>query len=308
MEANLLTGLATAQISAMSLAQLDSLGNALPYTNWQNEVFQTGRINNYELTVNGGNDKTQFYTSASYQQNKSIIDKVDFKRGNIKIDVTNNINNKLKINFNAFLSTIYQNAPFAIDGSFLGNPSFSAALILPHNPVRGIDGNYFGLSPNKLMGLLSHNVIAVTDYNVGYERTNEALANLSLDYKIRPWLTFVSSGGIDYRIVQGRLYRDPRTPDGFGVGGRGTTHADWFANIITTQKLIIQKSFNNRHNIDGVLGYEFITRKQEGFSAQKTGYTSYQLPLLSAGGVIVSADEYMTENKKNSLFGNFNYN
>ena len=308
MEANLLTGLTTAQISAMSLAQLDSLGNALPNTSWQNEVFQTGRINNYELTLNGGNDKTQFYTSASYQQNKSIIDKVDFKRGNIKIDVTNNVNNKLKVNFNAFLSTIYQNAPFATDGSFLGNPSFAAALILPHNPVRGIDGNYFGLSPNKLMGLLSHNVIAVTDYNVGYERTNEALANLSLDYKIRPWLTFVSSGGIDYRIVQGRLFRDPRTPDGFGVGGRGTTHADWFANIITTQKLIVQKSFNNRHNIDGVLGYEFITRKQEGFSAQKTGYTSYQLPLLSAGGVIVSADEYMTENKKNSLFGNFNYN
>lgn len=308
METNLLTGLTTAQISAMSQSQLDSLGNALPNVNWQNEVFQTGRINNYELTLNGGNDKTQFYTSASYQQNKSIIDKVDFKRGNIKIDVTNYVNTKLKINFNAFLSTIYQNAPFATDGSFLGNPAFSAALILPHNPVRGTDGNYFGLSPSKLMGLLSHNVIAVNDYNVGYERTNEALANISMDFKIRPWITFVSSGGIDYRIVQGRLFRDPRTPDGFGVVGRGTTHADWYANIITTQKFVAQKSFNNTHNIDGVLGYEFITRKQEGFSAQKTGYTSYQLPLLSAGGIIVSANEYMTQNKKNSLFGTANYN
>jgi len=308
MEANLLTGLTTAQINAMTVAQLDSLGNALPNTSWQDAVFQTGRINNYELTLNGGNDKTQFYTSASFQTNKSSIDKVDFKRGNLKIDITNNINSKLKINFNAFLSTIYQNAPFATDGSFLGNPAFAAPLILPHNPVRGADGNYFGLSPNKVMGLLSHNVIAVTDYNVGYERTNEALANLSFDYKIRPWLTFVSSGGIDYRINQGRLFRDPRTPDGFNVVGRGTTHADWFANIITTQKFIIQKSFNNTHNIDGVIGYEFITRKQEGFSAQKTGFTSYQLPLLSAGGVIVSADEYMTENKKNSLFGTMNYN
>ncbi len=308
MEANLLTGLTTAQINAMTQTQLDSLGNALPNTSWQDAVFKTGRINNFELTMNGGNDKTQFYTSASYQTNKSIIDKVDFKRGNIKIDVTNNINTKLKINFNAFLSTIYQNAPFATDGSFLGNPAFSAALILPHNPVYGADGNYFGLSPSKIMGLLSHNVIAVTDYNVGYERTNEALANVSLDFKLRPWLTFVTSGGIDYRINQGRLFRDPRTPDGYNVQGSGNTHADWFANIITTQKLIIQKSFNNTHNIDGVVGFEYIARKQEGFSASKTGYTSYQLPLLSAGAVITAANEYMTENKKNSLFGNLNYN
>jgi TonB-dependent starch-binding outer membrane protein SusC len=308
MEANLLTGLTTAQINAMTLPQLDSLGNALPTVNWQNEVFRTGRINNFELTLNGGNDKTQFYTSASYQTNKSIVDPVDFKRGNIKIDVTNNINNKLKVNFNAFLSTIYQNAPFATAGSNLGNPAFAAAAILPHNPVRGADGNYFGLYPGKLMGILSNNVIATSDYNVGYERTNEALANVSLDYKLRPWLNFVSSGGIDYRISQGRFFLDPRTPDGGPIQGLGSTHADWFANIITTQKLIFQKSFNNIHNIDGVVGFEFITRKQEGFLAQKTGYPSYQLPLLAAGAVVTQVSESMSENKKNSLFSNINYN
>jgi TonB-linked SusC/RagA family outer membrane protein len=307
-EVNLLTGLTAAQINAMNLASLDSLIGALPNTDWQSAVFGSGKIDNYELTLNGGNDKTQFYTSASYQANKSIIKKTDFKRANVKIDVTNKISDKLKANFNGFFSTIYQNAPFATDGSFLGNPAFSGALILPHNPVYNADGTYFGLSPNKLMGLLSHNVVAVNDYNVGYERTNEALANVSLEYNIRPWLTFRSYGGVDYRIVQGRLFRDPRTPDGFGVQGRGTSHADWFSNLITTQSLLFNKSFNNTHNIDGVVGYEYIARRQEGFSAQKTGYTTYQLPLLTAGGVLVSADEYFTENKKNSVFGAFNYN
>jgi TonB-linked SusC/RagA family outer membrane protein len=308
MEVNLLTGLTAAQVSAMSIAQLDSLAGALPNTSWQDAVFQNGLINNFELSLTGGTDKTQFYTSASYQINKSIVKDVDFKRGNIKVDVTNNINSKLKLNFNSFLSFIYQNAPFATDGSFLGNPSFSASLILPHNPVRGADGNYFGLSPSKLMGLLSHNVIAVTDYNIGYESTKTALANISLDYKILPWLTYRVYGGIDFRMVNGRLFRDPRTPDGFGVQGRGTTHSDFFTNLINNHTLNYTKSFRATHNIDGVVGYEFISRVQEGFSAQKTNYTTYQLPLLTAGGVLVSADEYRNESKKNSLFGTFNYN
>lgn len=309
METNLLTGLSTAQINAMNEKQLDSLGNSLPFTDWQDETFTTGRINNYEMTLTGGTDKTQFYTSASFQKNNSIVKKTDFKRANIKMDITNNITSKLKVNLNAFLSTIYQNAPFATNGSFLGNPAFAGALIFPHNPVYiPGTGNYFGNSPGKLMGLLSHNVVAVNDYNVGYERTNEALATLGLDYKITPWLTFQTTGNIDYRVVQGRLFRDPRTPDGFGVQGRGTTHADWFINFLTNQRLTFVKSFNDIHNIDGVVGYEFIARKQEGFSAQKTNFTSYQLPLLTAGGVLVSADEYFTENKKSSVFGMFNYN
>ncbi len=307
-EVPLLTGLTAAQINAMSVTSLDSLAAALPNTDWQDAIFGTGKIDNYELTLNGGNDKTQFYTSASYQSNNSIIRKTDFKRANVKIDVTNKVTDKLKVNFNGFFSTIYQNAPFATDGSFLGNPAFSGALILPHNPVRNVDGSYFGLSPNKLMGLLSHNVVAVNEYNVVYERTNEALANVSIEYNIRPWLTFRSYGGVDYRIVQGRLFRDPRTPDGFGVQGRGTTHADWFINLITTQSLLFNKTFSGKHNIDGVVGYEFNPRRQEGFSASKTGFTTYQLPLLTAGGVLVSSDEYFTENKKNGVFGAFNYN
>lgn len=310
MEVNLLTGLSTAQISAMNEKSLDSLANSLPFTDWQDATFGTGRINNYEMTLNGGTDKTQFYTSASYQTNNSIVKKTDFKRANIKVDITNNINSKLKVNFNSFLSTVYQNAPFTRDpSSFLGSNAFAAALVLPHNPIY-IPGtsNYFGLSPSKLMGLLSHNVVAVNDYNIIYERTNEAIATLGIDYKITPWLTFQTTGNIDYRIVQGRQFRDPRTPDGFGVQGRESTHADWFINFLTNQRLSFIKSFNDVHNIDGVVGYEFIGRKQEGFSASKTNFTTYQLPLLTAGGVLVSADEYLTENKKSSVFGMFNYN
>ncbi len=308
-EVNLLTGLPTATIAAMSNTQLDSLTNALPNTDWQSTIFRPGDISNYELTLNGGNDKTQFYTSASYQSANSILNKVDFKRGAIKVDVTNAVTNKLKVNFNAFLSATYQNAPFATDGSFLGNPAFSAALILPHNPIYNADGTYFSIAPTKnLMGLLSHNVVAVNEYNTGYDNTKQAVANVALEYKFRPWLTLRSTGGIDYRINNGRLFRDPRTPDGAGVAGRGISTANWFINAITNHSLIFNKTLGGKHNIDGVVGFEYINRRSEGISAQKTGFTTFQLPLLTSGGTLVSSDEYRSDSKKASLFGNINYN
>jgi TonB-dependent starch-binding outer membrane protein SusC len=308
-EANLTTGLSTAQISAMTVPQLDSLIGALPNTDWQSTVFRPGDIANYELTLNGGTDKTQFYTSLSLQDAKSIINKTDFKRVGLKVDVTNQATDKLKINFNAFLSSTYQNAPFATDGSFLGNPAFSAPLVLPHNPIYNRDGSYFSIAPGKnLAGLLSHNVVAVNDYNTGFDDTKQAVSNVTLEYKLAKWLTLRSTGGIDYRANRGRLFRDPRTPDGAGVQGRTITTANYFTNLITNHALVFQKAFGSKHNIDGVAGYEYIKRTSEGFSGQKTGFTTYQLPLLTAGGTVVSADEYKTDNIKSSVFGNINYN
>lgn len=309
MEVTLLyAGLTNAQIAAMSEAQLDALIARLPNTDWQNEVFKTGNIKNVEFTLNGGNDKTTFYTSASYQQNNSIINKTDFERFGVKVDVTNKVSDKVKVNFNLNGSSIYQNAPFGTDGSTLGNPAFAAALILPHNPVLDSTGAYFGNSPGKTMGLLSHNVVAVNDYNKGYERTNQVVGTIAIDYNILKWLTYRGSIGLDYRYNNGRLLRDMRTPDGFPVKGRGITHSDMFTNKLTTHTLSFVKTFGGKHNIDGVVGYEYRVQVQEGASGQKTGFPVPNLVLLTAASQTVGADEYLTENRKNSVFGQVYYN
>lgn len=304
----LYAGLTNAQIAAMSEAQLDALIAKLPNTDWQNEILKTGTIKNVEFTLNGGNDKTTFYTSASYQQNNSIVNKTDFERFGVKVDVTNKVSDKVKVNFSLNGSSIYQNAPFSTDGSFLGNPAFAAALVLPHNPVLDSTGNYFGNSPGKTMGLLSHNIVAVNDYNKGYERTNQVVGNITIDYNILKWLTYRGSIGLDYRYNNGRLLRDMRTPDGFGVKGRATTHSDMFTNKLTTHTLSFAKTFGSKHNIDGVVGYEYRQQVQEGASAQKTGFPLANLTLLTAASVTVGADEYLTENRKNSVFGQVYYN
>ncbi|MEJ7674548.1 MAG: hypothetical protein WKF59_18085 [Chitinophagaceae bacterium] len=54
----------------------------------------------------------------------------------------------------------------ATDGSFLGNPAFSAPGILPFNRIFNDDGTFFGVPgsvPANLAGTLNQNIIQVND-------------------------------------------------------------------------------------------------------------------------------------------------
>ncbi|MFM9568702.1 hypothetical protein, partial [Streptomyces turgidiscabies] len=77
------------------------------------------------------------------------------------------------------------------------------------------DGSYYGIpggTPANLVGVLNQNIVAVNDFNSGYQRTNQIVGNLNADYKILSWLTFRTQVGLDYRLVQGKIVRDARTP------------------------------------------------------------------------------------------------
>ncbi|TMN86968.1 hypothetical protein, partial [Pseudoalteromonas sp. S408] len=78
--------------------------------------------------------------------------------------------------------------------------------------------------------------------------------NLNADYKILSWLTFRTQVGLDYRLVQGKIVRDARTPDGFGVKGNVFVQSNWNTNINTFQTLNFNKTFGTKHQLDGVVG------------------------------------------------------
>jgi len=143
---------------------------------------------------------------------------VDFVRGTLKLDVTNTISPKLRVATSINLSSFTQNLPFGVSGSFLGSPAFSSSAVLPHNPVFNEDGTF----NTNIAGVLNQNVVAVSAQNSGRQVTNQAVGNMTFNYQIIKDLSFKSLFGLDYRLVQGEQYRDPRTPDGQGVQGRNS--------------------------------------------------------------------------------------
>jgi TonB-dependent starch-binding outer membrane protein SusC len=282
---------------------------ALPTYDWQSEAMQTGKIKNYEVSTSGGNDKTTFFLSGSYNVNEAIFKKVDFTRGTAKFDLTHKASKKLTIGSSINLSSFNQGIPFATDGSFLGNPAFSASLIIPSNPIRNADGSYFGLLGNgqAFPGILNQNIIAVNDFNTGHQRSNFVVGNVSGTYELMPGLTFKSFYGLDYRLVQGRQYRDPRTNDAFARKGLASVQSTWNTNFMTTQTLNYNKKVG-AHTFNALAGYEYKHEQQESISASADGFPSQEFKYLNSAANPLSTGEFFTEFKRVSGFGRFNYN
>lgn len=294
-----------ADFANLTLEQLDAFGNSLPTYDWQNEVMGTGKIQNYELSVSGGDDKTTFFLSGSYNYQESSFKPVDFERGTVRMALSHQANSRLNLETSINLSTFQQNVPFAVDGAFLGNPAFSASAVLPHNPIYNEDGTF----NTSIGGVLGQNVVLVNAYNSGLQRTNTVVGNIVGNYKILDNLVFRSLFGLDYRLLQGESYRDPRTPDGAGVVGRSSNQSDWRTRFITTQTLNWNKTFNSVHNVSGIFGLEYVSETREGLSGAGIGFPTFQFRTIQSAATPESITGFWTGYKRAGAFisGSYDY-
>ena len=282
---------------------LDALGLALPTYDWQREVMGAGRLNNYEMSVSGGDDKTTFFLSGSYNYQEASFKPVDFERGTVRVALTHQATKRLSVETNINLSTFSQNVPFAVEGSFLGSPAFSASAVLPHNAIYNADGTF----NTAIAGVLGQNVVLVNAYNTGLQRTNTVVGNLITNYKIMNNLTFRSLFGLDYRLLQGDSYRDPRTPDGAGVIGRSSVQSDWRTRFITTQTLNWNKTFNGVHNVSALAGVEYLSETREGISGAGIGFPTFQFRTIQSAATPESVSGFWTGYRRASAFSSVNY-
>jgi TonB-linked SusC/RagA family outer membrane protein len=304
-EANALSNMGRLPSNWQTLTRpaLDALGLALPTYDWQREVMGAGRLQNYEMSVSGGDEKTTFFLSGSYNYQEASFRPVDFERGTVRIALTHQATKRLSIETNLNLSTFQQNVPFAVEGSFLGNPAFSASAVLPHNAIYNEDGTF----NTAIAGVLGQNVVLVNSYNSGLQRTNTAVGNLITNYKIAKNLSFRSLFGLDYRLLQGDNYRDPRTPDGAGVIGRSSVQSDWRTRFITTQTLNWNKTFNGVHNVSAIAGVEYLSETREGISGSGIGFPTFQFRTIQSAATPENISGFWTGYRRASVFASANY-
>lgn len=84
-------------------------------SNWWDAITRTGFKQQYNISVSGGNEKTKFMVSASYYDEKGIVNTSDYKRFNTRI----NINQKLAswLNMTANLSYANEDRNIVPEGS-----------------------------------------------------------------------------------------------------------------------------------------------------------------------------------------------
>ncbi|GAB3723782.1 SusC/RagA family TonB-linked outer membrane protein [Spirosoma lituiforme] len=117
-------------------------------TDWQSLILKQGIQQNHSLGVQGGNERTQFYISAAYFQDKGIMPGLDFTRYSLRANIDHQINKVLKLGISSYMMyslrngatlnpynfTLQQNPlgrPYDDNGNLIFSPTNDALLTNP---------------------------------------------------------------------------------------------------------------------------------------------------------------------------------
>ncbi|RYE00710.1 MAG: SusC/RagA family TonB-linked outer membrane protein, partial [Sphingobacteriales bacterium] len=291
--------------------QIDSAVAATQTYDWQDAAFRHGSIKNVELGISGGNERTTFRISGNASTQQAIVTKADFERYGLSFNLTNKATDKLTVTTGLTLSTFRQEGPFGGGGgSSLGNLAFSAAGVLPFNPIYNSDGTYYGMpgqTPASLAGVLNQNAVAVNELNKISQRTNQIIGNVQGEYKLTDWLNFRSYYALDYRNVIGNSFWDPRTSDAFGRNGLVQSSSNWNTNFLTDQILSARHDIGTKHHIDELVGFEYRRENFQSLFASADNLPTPQFTTLGAAANPVSVTASTSQFRNVSGFGSANY-
>src|SRR5207253_5911025 len=114
---------------------------------WQKMIFQNGSQTDHNVTVNGGNDATQFNLGLGYFRQGGTIEGLDFTKYSIRVNVDQKLSKRFKVGMSNSINHTVNNdntgsaLSEAIPQSPLGNP-YNADGTINFQPISdGIRSN-----------------------------------------------------------------------------------------------------------------------------------------------------------------------
>ena len=177
-------------------------------TNWQDEIFQTAAMQNYDISIQGGNEKSRYLMSAGYQKTDGIQLNTGFERLvtrlNTEFDVTDHIRIGEHLNV-GFTDQLAQNQ--------LGN----ALRMPPLVPIYDEGGNFAGGGPSTAAGLsnVSNPVADLIRGRDNFDRGLRVLGDAYTEVRFLNGFTAKSSFGFNMndRLINVISRANPEAPE-----------------------------------------------------------------------------------------------
>lgn len=186
----------------------DSLGNGV---DWQDLIFRKAIIQNYQLSVTGGSEKTQFSVSGNYFNQDGIIISSNFKRYSLRLSLDHKISDRFKMGSTVLGSyTINNNIPTGvtgIDAEVWKNSIVGAALGAPPTlQAYRADGSIYPFA-DQFNGRYREVVNPLGLAAITNQKTiKRTLTNLFAEAKIIDGLTYRASFNIDLSSAMNDYY------------------------------------------------------------------------------------------------------
>lgn len=294
---------------------------------WQDVIFDGGKIESHSLSARGGSENTKFSASLGYLHDEGVLLTDDYKRYNARLKVDTKVGKNFRFGAN-FAPSYSRRRRF--DGSTHDILRQAPWLPLYHdaNTIQYVDRNVY---PDVQIGdyaIQRHfdNYDLFGDGSVLQDISNTSNTNPAAkvlerdrnDYK------FKLAGGVygQYEIIDGLSFRTGLSGDyqntfrdrwqGVLSNRNGASAANYsvsnenrfhilFENYFTYDKVI------GDHDISVIAGTSSETWDYQGDSASGSGYTSDLLKTLDAATIINDIGSYKLAERFQSYFARVNY-
>ncbi len=264
--------------------------------NWQDEIFRTSTLQNYNANISGGNQATQYYASVGFSDDQGIMENSFFKRYSGRLNVNHIATDRLGFSMNMGYTTS-DTRQIQNDNNIFGALS-TAILLPPVVPIRNEDGSFgsaFGLE---------NPVAAVTAYDNLINR-GRLTGNINATYNFFDNLSLKASFGVD-RLNQNENIFEPRTLQSSG-NGRAVVAT------VTDYRLIHDYvlNFNDQiggGNISAYVGTSFQEDKINSTFSEAVNFPTDAFRGLTSGAEPLTTNGGFTGDNLRSYFGGLNYN
>ena len=274
-------------------------------TNWQSLLTRPGFVNQHQLSLSGGNDKTTFYVSGNYYYERGTILSTYYRNLNFRTNLKHNISDRFtlhaRINAGAdkrpneplggqegTMAQFYNNMPW--------DPAFEADGVTPYNPS-GMGNDWIGNARSNYFYNVDHQSDITKNNNFG--------ADLQLDVELTDWMRFSTNNRVSYAVRDWRQLLDKEHQLANFENGRISETVTKNNTFLTSNLLTMSQSFGS-HELSGILGqeYNYINNSYTGAVGMDL---ANGLSALSAAGSPKSVSGNITETGFLSFFGQLDY-
>ncbi len=270
------------------------------FEDWQSYIFRNGLLQNYELNINGGNEKTQFSLSGGFQKDQGLLLNDIFQRINGKISVDHKLSDRIRTGVTAIYTFKDQDKR--------DNPLNMANKILPIAkafddegkiilfPAPGYSAQFNPLADEQ-PGVFENSLVDKRLFSSAY-----------LDVSLHKDLLFKSTIGLDIRDYRNGYFRAHNTVANVGRNSSSGVTINNTFNYTWENTLNYNKTVGD-HAIQGLLGNSLLGTNFEEFRASGQNQASpittfYDLNSNTASKIIGSG---LRETNIASFFGRVNY-
>jgi TonB-linked SusC/RagA family outer membrane protein len=276
----------------------DDINNIKTNTDWQQVIFRTAPMSNYELSSTSGNDKTSVFMSGNLFQQEGILVGTDYQRINGRLNVDHKMSKKMTVGASIGLSRAKTNR---VEGDqSLHGPLPNGISTPAIFPVYNVDGTYNQEGPYS-------NAISIANEAINQNFSFRTIANVYADYKILPGLTFSTKWGVDFLNFREHAYESIKTVQGAKFNGLGFETYTNVLNIVSNNFLRYQKTIQ-KHSMEVMGGYSFEQYENRSSFIRAQDFADPGLQYINSATTIVSASTSGFESGIRSYFGRANYN